>query len=374
MVPVLLHCTGAANSLLPHYHTVGGAPPDIYAPQDETNHDLKNGKSAHLLAAADLRNYTGEKAPPPEIPDDPDREDAENAARLYAGAVKATYRQLQAQGKDPKLLVEHRVDCLEVFGHPNTCVGFCDSVIVTEDTLHIYEFKAGWGNLDRDALVQARAYGLGLLEQYQAPAKIYLKVLKPLRITEFCEELTPDELIDWGKATLVPLADRILHGDRTFVPGPHCFFCPMQPHCRPWIKWALYPVKTCAAVLEGTAGGATVVDNTDLPRLLDLFQAVDQYRKPIEAGVIRSIHNHKSIPGYHLERKLGPPRFADVAEAERILRDHGYAKEARKPATPNQVKDAIGAAQFQRLLSGLVTRTPGREKLVKDKSGEAAYQ
>ena len=236
LAALLPACTGAAE-FAPRRRSSSYSEraEDWSALEDIPDPDVRGGKVVHALIAYELARFVGLDPEPLDMlhPSDTAREVVDKCVER----VKSVYLAEQARGTHPTLLVEHRVDCLAKLGLADTCTGYCDSAIITDDTIYVYEFKSGTGPLHHDqVLAQCKLYALGLINEFDAREKIVLEIIKPGRNFDQCITLTSDELIQWGEETMVPLVRGALQGERAFRPGPYCNICPGRPLCRAWVE------------------------------------------------------------------------------------------------------------------------------------------
>ena len=365
LAAILPACTGAAefgarHHLSPHFEAArwSGASP--------RNPDMRDGRVVHALIAAELRRFVGM---------DVASFDALQLSGLSKAVVtacvdrvKARYMAEQARGTHPVLLVEPRVDCLATWGLAGTCVGYCDCAIVTDDTIHVYEYKFGTGPIYYpQAINQCRIYGLGLISEYGVRRNIVLELMKPGRNFYRRVETTPDELLRWAEETLVPLVRSVLRGERTYRPGPYCNICPGRPLCRAWVTQRI-------AALDNRFGGMSKVSPQQAPRLseqevaelLIMAKDIESCQHPLEEWGVDHVKRGGTIPGFRLDHNPGQLRYCDEAAVTRILQENGLWPKAQKLRTPLELGRAIGDEAFRSLLSGYTYRTPGKDVLRRD--------
>lgn len=374
LAALLPACTGAAEFAAKRRSSHREKAEDWDAIADNPNPAVRDGKIVHALVAYELKRLAGLDPEPLDMLRASAK--AQMAIDVCVGRTKAVYLAEQARGTHPTLLVEHPVDCLAKLGLADTCTGYCDSAIIADDTIYVYEFKSGTGPLHHDqVLAQCKLYALGLLGEFGVRSKIVLEIIKPGRNYERCVTLTSDELIQWGEETMVPLVRGALQGKRTYRPGPHCNICPGRPLCRAWVTQMI-------AALDSRFGSEATVSLQQSPRLnerevaelLHMTQEIESCQQPLEQWAIGHIQRGGTIPGFRLGHNSGALRFYDEAAVSRILQEHGLWAQAQKLRTPHEMQKAIGNEAYQKLVAKYAYRTPGKDVLRRDDTIGGAAQ
>lgn len=365
LAALLPACTGAAEFGARHRSSHREKAEDWEAVADNPNSDVRDGKIVHALVAYELKRLAGLDPEPLDMLRASAK--AQTAIDVCVGRVRSVYLTEQERGTHPILLVEHPVDCLAKLGLADTCTGYCDSAIITDDTIYVYEFKSGTGPLHHDqVLAQCKLYALGLINEFGAREKIVLEIIKPGRNFDQCITLTSDELIQWGEETMVPLVRGALQGKRTYRPGPHCNICPGRPLCRAWVTQMI-------AALDSRFGSEATVSLQQSPRLnerevaelLRMTQEIESCQQPLEQWAIGHIQRGGTIPGYHVHHNPGSLRFWDETAVQKILEAHGLWERGLKLRTPFELKKAIGDEAYQ-MVASYAVRSPGRDVLRRD--------
>lgn len=366
LAALLPACTGAAE-FAPRRRSSSYSEraEDWSALEDIPDPDVRGGKVVHALIAYELARFVGLDPEPLDMlhPSDTAREVVDKCVER----VKSVYLAEQARGTHPTLLVEHRVDCLAKLGLADTCTGYCDSAIITDDTIYVYEFKSGTGPLHHDqVLAQCKLYALGLINEFDAREKIVLEIIKPGRNFDQCITLTSDELIQWGEETMVPLVRGALQGERAFRPGPYCNICPGRPLCRAWVEQMI------TMLVSRYGRGATVspqqapkLSEQEVSELLGLLGDIESCQRPLEEWAVAHIKRGGSIPGFRAHHNPGSLRFYDEAAVSRILQEHGLWAQAQKLRTPHEMQKAIGNEAYQ-MVASYAIRSQGKDVLRRD--------
>lgn len=365
LAALLPSCTGAAEFAPRRRSSRREMAEDWDAVADVPNPDVRDGKVVHALIADALYRFQGVETEPLDMLHASDA--AQEVVDKCAGRVKSVFQEAQARGTHPTLLVEHRVDCLAAWGLEGICVGYADSVVVADDTIFVFEYKAGTGPIHyAQTLGQCRLYGLGIINEFGVRPKIVLEILKPGINFDRRIEMTPEELTRWGEETMVPLVRSVMQGERTYRPGLHCPLCPGRPLCRAWVRQMI-------TMLAGRYGrGATVspqqapkLSEQEVSELLDLTKEIESCQRPLEEWAVAHIKRGGSVPGFRVHHNPGSLRFWDETAVSRILQEHGLWQQAQKLRTPHEMKKAIGNEAYQ-MVASYAVRSQGKDVLRRD--------
>ena len=326
---------------------------------------MRDGKIVHALVAYELKRLAGLDPEPLDMLRASAK--AQKAIDACAGRVRSVYLTEQERGTHPILLVEHPVDCLAKLGLADSCTGYCDSAIITEDTIYVYEFKSGTGPLHHDqVLTQCKLYALGLLGEYGTRPRIVLEILKPGINFDRRIEMTPEELTRWGEETMVPLVRGVMQGERTYRPGLHCPLCPGRPLCRAWVRQMI------TMLVSRYGRGATVspqqapkLSEQEVAELLGLLGTIEACQRPLQEWAVARIKRGGAIPGFKVHHNPGSLRFYDEAAVRQILEAHGLWQQAQKLRTPFELKKAIGNEAYQ-MVASYAVRSQGKDVLRQD--------
>src|SRR5699024_11075765 len=134
---------------------------------------------------------------------------------------------------DPIVLIEQRLDfsCYVPDGF-----GTGDCVIISDDKLHIIDFKYGMGVLvDAVDNPQMKLYALGALEIYDSLydiEEVSMTIFQPRRENVSTWTIPVKELKDWAENELKPKAKKAYEGEGDYLPGEWCTFCRAAVKCR----------------------------------------------------------------------------------------------------------------------------------------------
>ena len=366
LAALLLDCKGAAEFAAKYPSSHREKAEDWVTVSDIPDRDIRDGKIIHALIAYELERLAGHNPEPLDMLHASSK--AQKIIDACVGRVKSAYLAEQTCDTHPVLLPEHRVDCLAACGLPDTCTGYCDCATVTDKVLHVYEFKAGMGPIYYEqARDRCRLYGLGLISEHGPREKVVLGIIKPGISFGRRIGTTPDELLRWGKETMVALVRSVMQGERTYRPGPYCNVCPGRPLCRAWVTQLI-------ASLDSRYESLAMVSPQQSPRLneqevaelLTMAKDIESCQRPLEEWAVGHIQRGGTIPGFRLGHNPDNLRFYDEAVVREILEAHGLLAQAQKLRTPFEMRRAIGNDAYEQLVAGYACRTPGKDVLRQD--------
>src|SRR5690606_19680602 len=112
--------------------------------------------------------------------------------------------------------------------------GTGDVVIIQDGLLEIVDLKYGKGvAVSAEGNPQLRLYALGAVNEFSALfdfERIRTTIVQPRLDSVSSEELTLDELLEWGES-IKPIAQQAYEGKGEFKAGPHCRFCKARRTC-----------------------------------------------------------------------------------------------------------------------------------------------
>ena len=157
----------------------------------------------------------------------------EECTDAYAEFVMEQYEEAKKSCKDPVILIEQKLDfsCYVPEGF-----GTGDCIIISDDKLHIIDFKYGQGIfVEAEHNPQMMLYALGTLEIYDALydiKEVSMTIFQPRRQNVSTWTIPIEELKVWAEEELKPKAQMAYDGDGEYLPGEWCTFCKVSVKCR----------------------------------------------------------------------------------------------------------------------------------------------
>lgn len=327
------------------------------------------GTTAHALSEMKLRKENGEineflygkeREALGDIPNEMD-----NKTDDYVDTVLSEYYAAAKFCPDAKLFVEVKLDMNNWVPH---CFGTSDAVVVSDDILVVIDLKYGQGvPVSAIGNPQARLYGLGAAREFSerfgglyAFKKVKTMIVQPRLESVTEEELTLDELVDWGNS-IVPNAKLAWEGKGNFSVGDHCRFCAAKAICAARASEAM-------RIFQDGLGGLGTIPDSEIPRILDVIPAARDWMKAIEDYALNQAKQGTEFKGYKLVRgKKGTRRWTSEREAVNTLARAGYTPDQYEESGLKSVagiEKLLGKSTFSALLGELTVQAEGALTLV----------
>jgi hypothetical protein len=306
----------------------------------------REGTIAHEVAEQIARDGIAEKLP------DVTQEMLE-CARGYRD-----YIQEQIRSDDAVVLLEQRVD----FSHivPKG-FGTADCIIIQGSTMDVIDYKYGKGvAVSAVDNPQEKLYGLGALNEFGFAydiERIRLHIYQPRLNSITVDELTVEELTQWGETVVKPTAEKAAAGKGKYNPGEHCRFCPHAGRCR-----ALTKVCTEYVTTHGMKAAVPVLAAWEVAEVLAMEPLVSLWLKRVREQALTTMLNGGEVPGYKVVAGRGSRNWSDDLEVGKLLEAAGYGREDYTETTVLSVakmEKAIGKKKVAELLSGQILAQTG---------------
>jgi len=148
--------------------------------EDAESEAAKEGTAAHALCEHKLKRALKRRSKRPVS--DYDSDEMEECTDAYVDFVMEQYEAAKQVCKDPIVLIEQHLD---FSNYVTDGFGTGDCVIISDDKLHIVDFKYGMGVLvEAEDNPQMKLYALGALELYDALydiLKVSMTIFQPRR-------------------------------------------------------------------------------------------------------------------------------------------------------------------------------------------------
>mgnify|MGYP000794528161 FL=1 len=158
----------------------------------------KEGTAAHALCEHKLKKALRMRSKRPVS--DYDSDEMEECSDAYVDFVMEQYEAAKQHCKDPIVLIEQHLDfsCYVPEGF-----GTGDCIIISDDRLHIVDFKYGMGILvEAEDNPQMKLYALGALELYDALydiKEVSMTIFQPRREHVSTWTIPAEELKSWAE-------------------------------------------------------------------------------------------------------------------------------------------------------------------------------
>ncbi|MBG9544630.1 phage protein [Cytobacillus firmus] len=286
----------------------------------------------------------------------------EQAVQTYVDIVAEKVNEARARSKEPLILIEERVDF-----SPWVPEGFGtgDVILISGDRLEIVDLKGGKGvKVSAVENPQMRLYALGAINNFGVLydiESVLMTIVQPRLDNISTDEMQIEELLKWAENEVKPKADLAFKGEGDFVPGEHCRFCKVKANCRARAEENLKlacmdfqkpPLLTDDEVVEVL---------TSIDKLMSWAKDVQEF------ALAKAMNENKQWPGMKLVEGRGSRKYSDDNAVVEALTAAGFDGDVifkKSLNTITTLEKELGKKTFQELLGSLITKAPGKVKLV----------
>lgn len=318
----------------------------------------KAGTAAHELSEHKLKKALHIRSKRPVLEYDSD--EMEECTDDYVAFIMEQVELARKSCTDPIVLIEQRLDfsCYVPDGF-----GTGDCVIISDDRLHIVDFKYGIGVLvDAENNPQMKLYALGALEIYDSLydiKEVSMTIFQPRRENVSTWTVPVEELKAWAEEDLKPKAAKAYQGEGEYIPGPWCTFCRASIRCR-----ARADEKLKLAQKEFKM--PPLLTDSEIEEILNIIPDLTKWAGEITAYATDAAVNHgKEWSGFKVVEGRSVRKYKDEdAVAERAVVS-GYKDIYRKSLIPlTEMQKLMGKTKFEEILGNLIYKPAGKPTLV----------
>lgn len=339
-----LNCLPSARLELEFEDQSGEAAKEGTAAHDLCEHKLK--KALHMRSQRPISEYNSDEM--------------EECTDAYVDFVMEQVELARKSCTDPIVLIEQRLDfsCYVPDGF-----GTGDCVIISDDRLHIVDFKYGLGVLvDAVDNPQMKLYALGALGIYDHLydiKEVSMTIFQPRRENVSTWTIPVEELKGWAEEELKPRADKAFNGEGEYIPGPWCTFCKAANRCRARAEEKL-------KLAEKEFKMSPLLTDAEIEEILLILPDLTKWANEITAYATDAAVNHgKEWNGFKVVEGRSVRKYKDEgAIAEKAVAG-GYKDIYRKSLIPlTEMQKLMGKSKFEELLGDLIYKPPGKPTLV----------
>lgn len=339
-----LHCLPSARLELEFENTNGEA--------------AKEGTAAHALSEHKLKKALRIRSKRPTSEYDSD--EMEECTDGYVDFIMEQVELARKSCTDPIVLIEQRLDfsCYVPDGF-----GTGDCVIISDDRLHIVDFKYGMGVLvDAEDNPQMKLYALGALEIYDSLydiKEISMTIFQPRRENVSTWTVRVEELKAWAEEELKPKAAKAYQGEGEYMPGPWCTFCRASSRCR-----ARADENLKLAQMEFKM--PPLLTDSEIEEILMIIPDLTKWAGEITAYATDAAVNHgKEWSGFKVVEGRSVRKYKDEDTVAQKAVESGYKDIYRKSLIPlTEMQKLMGKTKFEEILGSLIVKPPGKPTLV----------
>lgn len=284
----------------------------------------------------------------------------------------ADYIQEQIHDDTAVVLLEQRVD----FSHivPKG-FGTADCIIIQGHTMDVIDYKYGKGvAVSAVDNPQEKLYGLGALNEFgfiYDIERIRLHIYQPRLNSITVDELTVEELTEWGEKVVKPTAEKAMSGKGKYNPGEHCRFCPHAGRCRTLTK-------TCTeyVTVHGMKAAVPVLAAWEVAEVLRMEPLVSLWLKRVREQALTSMLNGEQVPGYKVVAGRGSRNWADDLKVAKLLEEAGYGPGEYTETvllSVAKMEKALGKKKVAEVLGGQILATTGAPTIAPESDKRPVY-
>ena len=339
-----LNCTPSARLELEFENTGSEAAREGTAAHALCEHKLK--RALHMRSRRPVSDY--------------DSDDMEECTDAYVDFVMEQYEAAKQVCEDPVILIEQRLDfsCYVPDGF-----GTGDCLIISDDRLHIIDFKYGMGVLvEAEDNPQMKLYALGALAVYDALydiREVSMTIFQPRRENVSTWTIPVEDLKAWAENELKPRAKMAYDGEGEYLPGEWCTFCRAAVRCRARAEEKLKLAQTEFRM-------PPLLTDAEIEDILAVLPDLTKWANEITAYALDTALNHgKEWNGFKVVQGRSVRKYRDEAAVAEAAKEAGYKDIYRQSLIPlTEMQRLMGKDRFEEILGGLITKAPGRPTLV----------
>lgn len=326
--------------------------------ENTTSEAAREGTAAHALCEHKLKKFLKKRSKRPVS--DYNSDEMEECTDAYAEFVMEQYEEAKQSCKDPVILIEQKLDfsCYVPKGF-----GTGDCIIISDDKLHIIDFKYGQGILvEAEHNPQMMLYALGALEIYDALydiREVSMTIFQPRRENVSTWTIPIEELKAWAEEELKPKAQMAYEGDGEYLPGEWCTFCKAAVKCR-----ARAEEKMKLARMEFKM--PPLLTDAEIEEVLTVLPDLTKWANEITAYATEAaIHHGKEWNGFKVVEGRSNRKYRDEQLVAEAAKEHGYTDIYRQSLIPiTEMQKLMEKSTFEEILGDLIYKPPGKPTLV----------
>ena len=318
----------------------------------------REGTAAHALCEHKLKRALRMRSKRPVS--DYDSDEMEDCTDAYCDFVMEQVEAARQVCSDPIVLIEQHLDfsCYVPDGF-----GTGDCIIISDDRLHIIDFKYGMGILvEAENNPQMKLYALGALEIYDALydiREVSMTIFQPRRENVSTWTVPVAELKEWAEEELKPKAQLAFAGEGDYIPGEWCTFCRAAVRCR-----ARAEEKLKLAQMEFRS--PPLLTDMEIEEILTIIPDLTKWANEIAAYATEAAVNHGKVwEGFKVVEGRSVRKYRDESKVADAAKAAGYKDIWRKSLiTLTDMEKLMGKDRFKEILGDLVYKPPGKPTLV----------
>ena len=326
--------------------------------ENKTSEAAKEGTAAHAWCEHKLKKALRRRNKRPVSCYDSD--EMQEHTDAYVDFVLEQLDIAKQTCKDPLVLIEQYVDFSE---YVPDGYGTADCVIVSDNKLHIIDFKYGIGVLvDAYENPQMKCYALGALSIYDSLydiEEISMSIFQPRRENVSTWTITVSKLKTWAEEVLKQKAKMAINGEGEYHPGEWCTFCKAAVRCRARAEEKLKLVQEEFKL-------PPLLTDEEIEEILSVIPDLTKWSNEIMAYATDSAVNHgKHWIGFKVVEGRSVRKYKDEEAVAKAAKDAGYKDIYHQSLiTLTEMQKLMGKTTFEKILGELIYKPPGKPTLV----------
>ena len=325
--------------------------------EDKTSSFAEEGTEAHALCEYKVDLALGYESENPIPSLKYYNEEMESCADEYASYVLETYEREKAEGRDPLIFTELKLDISQ---YVPECSGTGDCLIIADKTLHIIDFKYGQGVLvSAEENTQMMLYALGALDMFGSLYEITdvaMTVFQPRLSNISTYTMKAEELTEWATTVLKPRAELAFSGEGEFSSGSHCKFCKVKATCR---KRA----ETNMELARFDFINPQLLSNEEISEILSKVDELSSWANDIKGYGLSVLSRGGTINGFKLVEGRSVRTYTDEKAVAQTIQEAGHDPYDHKVLGITAMTKLLGKSRFYELLGSYVYKPKGKPTL-----------
>lgn len=326
--------------------------------ESKTSQAAEEGTAAHAQCEHKLKRALHKRSKRPIS--DYDSDEMQEYTNAYVDFVLEQLDIAKVHCKDPLVLIEQHVDFSD---YVPDGYGIADCVIVSDDKLHIIDFKYGMGVLvDAYENSQMKCYALGALAIYDSLydiTEVSMTIFQPRRENVSTWTVSVEELKKWAEEVLKPRAQMAMNGDGEYCPGEWCIFCKAAVRCRARAEEKL-------KLAQEEFKLPPLLTDDEIEEVLAVIPDLTKWANEIMAYATDSAVNHgKQWNGFKVVEGRSARKYKDEGAVADACKKAGYKDIYRSSLiTLTEMQKLMGKKTFDEVLGDLIIKPKGKPTLV----------
>ena len=318
------------------------------------------GTAAHALCEHKVKKALKQRSRRPVSEYDSD--EMEELTDAYRDYVLDRLIQERQTCPDAQVFIETKLD---LTAYVPDSFGTCDCLIVSDEKLHIIDFKYGQGVLvEAEENPQMKLYALGALDIYDGLydfKEVAMTIFQPRRENVSTWTETVNELRKWAEEELKPKAELADAGEGDFCSGDWCLFCKAAVKCRARAQAKLELAKQEFSL-------PPILTDEEIEDILPRIPDLTKWANDIMTYATDAALNHgKRWKGFKVVEGRSNRKYSDEDAVIKAAKDAGYTDIFKTSLISlTEMEKLMGKKKFKDILGGLVVKPQGKPTFVPD--------